>query len=108
MTLQPLPALTERQGDVLIVIADWYARWRQSPSAGELREELDLAPRTNLSGYLNPLVEHGYLEPVKRYQRRPYQLTPQAIEALPGLLEQRQEERTELSAFVKQFLQERA
>ncbi|MCY1704299.1 hypothetical protein [Deinococcus sp. SL84] len=104
-TLQPLPALTERQEDVLIVIADWYARWRQSPSASELRAELGLAPRTNLAGYVAPLVESGYLEPVGRYQRRPYRMTPQAVEALTGLLEQRKENRPELRAFIEQFSQ---
>lgn len=104
MNLEPLPPLSQRQGDVLLIIADWFAKWRQSPSTAQVKEKLGLQPTTNLGGYVKPLVQLGYLKEPQRYSRQPYQLTPQAIEALPLLLAERQKESPELKAFIEQYL----
>lgn len=87
--LFPLPALTKRQGDVLLMIANHILHYGLSPSLSDIRTELNVGENTNLSSYLQPLVTKGYLKALPRYSRRSFELTPQAVPMLQALMRER-------------------
>ena len=98
--LRPLPALTKRQGDVLVVIANHILRHGFSPSLGDIRNELSVGENTNLTPYLQPLYAKGYLKTVPRYSRRSFELTPEAMPVLHFLLRERGQMSPEVFAAV--------
>lgn len=87
--LQPLPALTKRQGDVLVTIATHILQQGFAPSLADIRSALALGETTNLKPYIQPLVAKGYLQAGPRYSRRSFELTAQAVTALEALMRQR-------------------
>ncbi|WP_162865728.1 hypothetical protein [Deinococcus wulumuqiensis] len=103
--LEPLPTITKRQGDVLLVIANHILVWRLAPSLDEIRAGLGVAPTTNLNNYLEPLVKQGYLSRGPQYSRRGYRTTELAETLLPALLREREKEFPEIKKFVQRIEQ---
>lgn len=103
-TSDSISTLTLRQMEMLSAIASHTARHGVSPTLAELRQALGLAPTTNVSPYLRPLYEQGYLEqPVGRYARRALKLTPEAMPVLEYLKEQQDGGNSEVTADIDSF-----
>jgi len=55
-----LPALTEKQGECLLYIFNYYARHRHFPTHREITSAMG-STSTTAAMYVDPLVEKGYL-----------------------------------------------
>lgn len=99
--ITPFPAISRRQGDVLLVIADYILTQRLSPTLKEIRIGMGLASTTNLNNYLQPLVKQGYLSRDSRYVRGAFQPTALAEEILPTLIRGREQEFPGVNGFVQ-------
>ena len=104
--LVPLPAVSSRQGEALLVVAHTYAMRRQSPSAGEIRAAMGLGPKTSIEPYIRPLIDKGYLETGPKYARRGFKLTPLAMELLPVLMREHQQPISEVEELIHKFHQQ--
>lgn len=59
--LKILPALTEKQGECLLFIFNYYAEHRHFPTHREIAQAMGIKS-TTAAMYLDPLVEKGYLK----------------------------------------------
>lgn len=59
--LKILPALTEKQGECLLFIFNYYAEHRHFPTHREIARAMGIAS-TTAAMYIDPLVEKGYLK----------------------------------------------
>jgi len=58
--LKVLPALTQKQGDCLLFIFNYYARNMHFPTHREIAKEMGIRS-TTAAMYIDPLIEKGYL-----------------------------------------------
>ena len=66
--LKVLPALTEKQGECLLFIFNYYAAHRHFPTHREIARAMGIRSNT-AAMYLDPLVEKGYLTRESREAR---------------------------------------
>jgi DNA-binding MarR family transcriptional regulator len=78
--LRVLPALTEKQGQCLLFVFDYYAEHRHFPTHREIARAMGIQSST-AAMYLDPLVEKGYLTREGRGARN-IRITEDGVERL--------------------------
>lgn len=98
--------LTQRQRDTLLVVAAYFASNNVAPTLAELRRGLGVAPTTNVSSYVQPLVDQGLLEqPLGRYARRSLSISQHALPLILELASQHEKQK-EITDFVNSYMRE--
>ncbi|MHA0036779.1 LexA family protein [Deinococcus sp. PESE-13] len=98
--LEPMPALSKRQAEVLLFVGQYFARHHEMPSHAEIREQLQLGPQTNVGPYLRPLFERGYLERAGSSVKGRMRLTNSGLDRMEGLIPSEATEYQELERLI--------